>query len=181
MPCRQKPPEQILRAGNPHPHIRHHLGRLSRLKTPPRRRTKIRAMMGPSHPQSRRQPPRTTRQLAPGSPATPLLHDTPPAPRLDRPQQHEAILLALHQYVQHPMHAVVQIHIRRPRRMTRHEIPGRRTRECMTRRIILRRVGFAFDDDSAAPAPHQLTPHQRPRTLHRRLREKFPRNHSGTG
>lgn len=180
MTRRQKPPEQIPRAGNPHPHIRHYLGRLSQPETPPRRRAKIRAVIGPCHPQRRRQPPRTTRQLASGSPAAPVLHDAIPSPWLDRPQEHEAILLALHQHVKHPMHAVVQIHISRPRRMPIDEFPGRRTRECMTRRITLRRVGFAFDDDSAAPAPHQLTPHQRPRTLHRRLREKFPRNHSGT-
>lgn len=43
------------------------------------------------------------------------------------------------------------------------------------------RIGLAFDHQPAATPPHEFATDQGPRTFDRRLREKFPRDHNGTG
>src|ERR1051325_4622943 len=60
--------------------------------------------------------------------ATPAFHQFDPSPRLEGTNQDKAVRIAFHQHVQHPVNAVVEIHISRAGSVALHEASRARAR-----------------------------------------------------
>src|SRR5690606_19495384 len=80
--------------------------------------------------------------------AAPLAHEPNPAPRLERTHQDQSVAPAtLHQQVEQPVHAVVEIDVGGSRLMPLHELARTWSRSRVTGRMALGGVGLGFDND----------------------------------
>src|SRR5262245_2739944 len=92
-------------------------------------------------------------------------HGRNPTRRFDRAEKNETILApALYQDVQQPIHAVVEVHIRRTGLISCDEFTRTRARPRVAGFIISRGVGFRFHNDTRASSPDEFTSDQFPRT-----------------
>ncbi len=176
-----KPPGHFAPPRNTDPAVSHHVRRSAGQKTPSPRNAEVRTVVPSGHSQRVGQASRTSSEGTAGLPATSTLHGRQSPSWLNGADQDKAFLLALGQHIEHPMHPVVEINIRRAGAVSPHEFPGRWTGEGVTGRITDRRIGLALDHHPAARTPDQFATDQHSRALDRRLGEKFPWNHSGTG
>ena len=97
--------------------------------------------------------------------------------RFQSTNQNKAILAPTsHEKVQQPVHPVVQIHIRSPRRHSCHKLPRRRPGKSMASLVVANRISLGLNNHTAATVPNQLAADQLARTRHRIAFEKFRLN-----
>jgi hypothetical protein len=97
--------------------------------------------------------------------------------RLQGTNQNKAILAPpSHQKVQQPVYSVVQIHIRRSSRHSRHKLPRGRPREGMTCLVVVNGIRLCLDNHAPATIPNQLAADHLPRTSHGIALEKIRRH-----
>jgi hypothetical protein len=104
--------------------------------------------------------------------ATASLHQFNPSPRLERANQNEAVRVAFHQHVQHPVNAVIEIDVRRARFVALDKAARARPRKGMRGFIIDCRIRFHLDDDPGAFVPNQFSADKFARTRKRIALEK---------
>ena len=120
---------------------------------------------------------RTGAKLAEIVNATASLHQFDSSPRLERTNQNKAVGVALHQNVQHPMNAVVEIHVRRACLVVLDKAARARARKSVRSFVVDCRIRFHFNDDARAFGPNQLSADKFARTRERIALEKRPANH----
>ena len=109
--------------------------------------------------------------------AAPPQHRLDAVERLERANQHRRRrALRFGDGVHQPVHAVVEIHVRRARRMLRDKGPRTRARPRVARLVVHRRVGFRLHHDARATAPHERAADEFPRACNRVARKKVPRH-----
>jgi len=97
--------------------------------------------------------------------------------RFQGSNQNKTILApASHQKVQQPVHSVVQIHIRSPRRHSCHKLPRRRSGKSMASLIVQYGISLSLNNKAPATVPNELAADQLARTSHRIAFEKFRLN-----
>src|SRR6266481_7296192 len=85
------------------------------------------------------------------------LHQFDPPPWLERANQNKAVRLSLHQHVQHPVHAVVEIDVRRARFVALDEAARARARKRVRGFVIDCRIRLYLDHDPGAFVPNQFS------------------------
>jgi hypothetical protein len=109
-----------------------------------------------------RQLPRARAKASQVVSAASLPHQADTAHRLERANEDEPIArAALHQHVEHPMDAVVEINVTSPRLVSLDKTPRARSAESVTGFVILDQIRLRLDDDSLTPAPKQRRADQR--------------------
>ena len=97
--------------------------------------------------------------------------------RFQSTNQNKAILAPTsHEKVQQPVHPVVQIHIRSPRRHSCNKLPRRRSGKSMASLIVQYGISLSLNNKAPATVPNELAADQLARTSHRIAFEKFRRN-----
>jgi len=175
---RNKPPREICRSGYADTLACFDIWRRERM---PQRSIRIReeipAMKSSINPQSASELARA------GAEIFERRHVAAAAHFLDSPRwfqstnQNKAILAsASHKKVQQPVHSIVQIHIRSPRRHLLHKLPRGRPGKSMTRLIVANGIRLCLDDHAPAAVPNQLATDQLARTSQRIALKEFGLN-----
>jgi hypothetical protein len=90
------------------------------------------------------------------------LHSRDPVNRLERPDEDESPTRAFHQHVEHPVDAVVEVHVGRARLMSLHESPGTGPKSGVAGGVALDIVAFGFDHCAGKHSPIELASNQVP-------------------
>ena len=106
-----------------------------------------------------------------------LPHQRNSASWFERTYENEPIFVSFHQYIQHPMNAVVEINVGRPCLISLDERACTRAHEAMTRFVADGVVGFGFDDYASARIPIELAPDEIVGTTERVALEKISPQH----
>jgi hypothetical protein len=110
----------------------------------------------------------------------PLFHQLDSAKRFHRPNQDKAVGLAFHEHVQHPVRSVTKIDIGGAGFVSFDERACGRTRKSVAGFVVLRQVGFGFDNFSGAFVPDQLSSYQFTGTSNRIAPEESGPNDSAS-
>src|ERR1043166_2188573 len=95
------------------------------------------------------------------------LHQFNAASRFKRANQNKAVLIALYEHVQHPMHAVAKIDVRRARFVALDKAARARSRKRVCSFVIDCRIRFHLNDYPGAFAPYQFSADKFARTRER--------------
>jgi len=98
----------------------------------------------------------------------PLSHQFNPGSRLQGSNEDDAIARsALHQDIQHPVDAIIEIDVGRTGSVAPNELTRARATESVTGFVAFNHVSFAFDHEPAAFSPDQLRADEVRRTFQR--------------
>ena len=108
--------------------------------------------------------------------ATAFLHQLDATPRLNRAKQNEAVCLAFHQYVQHPMIAVTEVNVGSTGFVPLDKAARAWPRKSVRGFVVDCCVRFHLDDDSRATAPDQFRAYEFARAVERITLKKWTAN-----
>jgi hypothetical protein len=108
---------------------------------------------------------------------TPPSHQRNSANRFQRPNEDKTVLLSLHQNVQHPVNAVVEINVGRARPIPLDKRARAGANETVRRFVTDRMVRFCLNDNTGAAIPIQLAANKLARTSHWIAPKKNSANH----
>ena len=179
----QKPPRQVNRPGNAHARRRDDLRNLPAVKRERRVPAQVAPVVCASHPQRLGELARTRTEVARRRPVAGRLHLRDAIQRLQSPDQDKPPPPSPHQHVQHPVHAIVEIHIGCSFRVTAYERARAGPEPGVTCRVVFRIIGLRLHDPPAARAPLQTASEQLPGTGDRVRPKKRPFHvrHGGNG
>jgi hypothetical protein len=180
--AQSKAPRVMRGARNPDTRIGHHIEIFGRALLEPMARivAQIRFMIASSNPQCLGKFAGARADSVNIVDAAPLFHERDSAPWFKRTDQNETICFPFDEHIQHPMHTIVEIDIRRAGLVTLDERSRARSRKSVRRFIVKRRVSFNLDDNSCAFSPDKLRAHQLASTTERITPKKCPANHSSS-
>jgi hypothetical protein len=168
-PAQRKSPRQMCRAADADAFVCHNIEtRLwIRDKTVARIDAQIHLMMSSGDCEGLREFPRTGAELTQIVNAAAALYQFNAASRFKRANQNKAVLIAFYEHVQHPMHAVIKIHVRRASFVALDKVARARSRKRVCGFIIDCRIRFHLDDYPGAFAPYQFSADKFARTHER--------------
>jgi hypothetical protein len=92
----------------------------------------------------------------------PFSHQAKSSSRLDCADENESVAWpAFHEYVQHPVHAIVEINVGRARFIAPNELSRARAPESVTRFVAFDQIGLRLNDNADTLFPDQLRPDER--------------------
>ena len=158
-PAQRKSPRQMRRAADADAFVCHNIEtRLSiRDKTVALIGAQIHLMMSPGDCEGLREFARAGAKLTDITYAAAALHQFNAASRFKRPNQNKAVLIAFYEHVQHPMHAVIKIYVRRACFVALDKAARARSRKRVRGFVIDCRIRFHLDDYPRAFAPYQFS------------------------
>jgi len=176
-PAQSESPRQMRRSADADAFVCHNIEtRLSiRDKTVARIGAQIHLMMSSGDCEGLREFARTGAEPTDITYASASLHQFDAPSRFKRANQNKAVLTAFYEHVQHPMHAVIKIDVRRARFVALDKVARARSRKRVCGFVIDCRIRFHLDDYPGAFAPYQFSADKFARTRERvALEERSP-------